>query len=139
MSDHIVDDLTISDDEGLLRRVPNLPNMFKVDHNTGKTRPSSVVFSDRADGIKLSVTLESPLLKDSSEYSHAIKQFPGFGLLKLTAGFVRHQVKPAQMIQRDPTADDPHHALVIGDKSKATCQAMAKAAIWKIKPIADSK
>jgi hypothetical protein len=41
------DDLSIEDNEGLLRRVPNHPNMVKFDPNINAYRPSSACFCDR--------------------------------------------------------------------------------------------
>ena len=128
-----IDDTSITNCEGLLRRIPNWPNMYKFDQNTKKFRPTSALFSDRDKGYKLSVTLEKPLL-DSGEDHHKATHKIGFGLAKIIAGFVRTEITPNQIIQRSPTSEDPHHGLVIGEKNKSTRRALAKHAEIIIDP-----
>jgi len=130
----IEDDSTVEDDHGLLRRIPNLPNMVKWDSNLKAYRPSSLCFSDRDGGIELSITLEQPLLSSGGSHHDAIIKMPGFGLARLNAGFVRHEMNPPQIINRAPTPEDPHHGLVIGSKSKKAKSSMAKAAVLIIEP-----
>lgn len=127
------DDETILDDEGLLRRVPNWPNMVKFDQNKQEMRPTSACFSDKDDGIELSVTLEKPHCDNGGTYESAAK-VNGFGLAKVKAGKARNITDPAQKIARNPTADDPHHGLVVGRKNKTAKRKLAMAAKLVIEP-----
>ena len=45
MAEENEDDVTIEDPDGLLRRVPNWPNMFKLDKNMNAYRPTSLCLS----------------------------------------------------------------------------------------------
>ena len=140
MADEHVDDLSIMDDEGLLRRVPNQPNMIKYDENIQAHRPTSACFCDRQTQDKeLSITLEKPLKDSGGSEESAIQDNPGFGLARLLAGTVRHDITPNQIITRAPTGADPHHGLVIGDKTKATKRTLAKKASLIITPQLDEK
>lgn len=135
MAEDIQDDLTIQDTDGLLRRVPNWPDMVKYDDNLKAYRLSSQCFSDRSTRDReVSVTLERPLLDGGGKYEDAIATMPDFGLARLDAGFVRHNLEPAQKIRREPTDNDPHHALVVGQKNTRAKKDMAKAATLIIQP-----
>lgn len=129
MTDERVDDPSIKDDDGLLRRVPNQPSMFKIDKNTNKKRLSSVCFRDNATkNREVSVTLEQPLLESGKTHDDALNGFENFGLARIKAGFVRHGLSQPQIVAKDPTPEDPHHGLVIGEKSKKTLSAIASSA-----------
>lgn len=134
MPENIDDDITIEDNDGILRRVPNWPDMIKFDKNMNAYRATSACFSDKDDGKELSITLEQPLLDSGATLQDAIAGDPRFGLARLTAGFVRHAIAPAQKLLRAPTQDDPYHGLVIGEKSKKAKKALAKAATLVIQP-----
>lgn len=135
MSDEFEDDSSIEDEDGLLRRIPNWPSMLKYDKNLGSYRPSSVCFSDREGGTQLSITLKRLLLEAGGKIEDAIATFPhGFGVACLTAGFVRNEVSPSQIVIRQPTCEDPYHGLVVGEKSKSTRKTMAKNATILIQP-----
>ncbi len=134
MAEENEDDVTIEDLDGILRRVPNWPDMFKLDKNMNAYRPTSACFTDKDGGKKLSVTLERPLLDGGGTHKDAIAIEPKFGLARIEAGFVRHNVVPAQKIQREPTGTDLYHALIIGEKDKRARKAMAKAAQLIITP-----
>lgn len=128
------DDASIDDNDGLLRRILNRPIMLKFDENLNIIRPSSACFTDRGDGQELSVTLERPLLDSGMKHTDAIAGNAGFGLARLCAGFVRHNLKPAQAIVREPTSEDPFHALIAGKKEKKAAKKMALAATILIQP-----
>lgn len=135
MNDTNGDDLSIEDNEGLLRRVPNHPNMVKFDSNINAYRPSSVCFCDReTQDREVSITLEKPLKEDGHSEEFAINDFPGFGVARVLANVVRHEVNPKQLISRKPTESDPYHGLVVGDKTRATKKAIAKRATLLINP-----
>lgn len=132
MTDVVEDDLTIEDDEGLLRRVPNWPNMVKFDSNLNSLRASSACFSDReTNDVEVSVTLEKPLQESGGNHYDVISSLPGFGLARLLVGFARSK---EQIINKRPTGDDPHHGLIIGNKNKRTKTALAKNSVLVIKP-----
>lgn len=134
MPEDIQDDISIDDTDGILRRVPNWPDMVKFDANLNTYRATSACFSDKAGSKELSITLERPLLESGQTHQHAIVHEPKFGLARLTAGFVRHQIQPAQKLVREPTEKDVFHGLVVGEKSKQAKKAMAKAAVLVIRP-----
>ncbi len=73
MSDEKDDDLTITDDDGLLRRVPNWPNMVKYDENINAYRTTSVCFSDpETKDREVSISLEKDLLDSGNEHTDLI-------------------------------------------------------------------
>ena len=140
MTDESTDDLSITDDEGLLRRVPNQPNMVKYDDNIKAYRPTSVCFCDRETQDKeLSITLEKSLNDNGENTEAAIQNYPGFGLARLLTGVVRNSITPQQIITRNPTDEDPHHGLIIGNKTKSTKKNLAKQATLIITPLLDEK
>jgi len=140
MTDETVDDLSITDDEGLLRRVPNQPNMVKYDENIKAYRPTSVCFCDRETKDKeLSITLEKSLTDSGERTESATQNNPGFGLARLLTGVVRDNITPQQIITRAPTDADPHHGLIIGDKTKSTKKNLAKQAVLIITPQLDEE
>ncbi|MBL4865286.1 MAG: hypothetical protein JKY67_02795 [Pseudomonadales bacterium] len=129
----IEDNINVADEDRLLRRIPNNPNMLKFDQSTQTVRPSSAAFKDRTDGRELSVTLEKQLLEDGNVHEYAIRNFEGFGLAAIGVKFVR-SLKPAQFVIADPTPDDPYHALIVGDKKNRTFKELSKASTLLIKP-----
>lgn len=116
------DDLSIIDEDGLLRRIPNWPSMYVWDHNIDSYRPSTANFKDS----DLSVSLEKDLLDAGNDHNEAVKNHPDFGLLKVSAGFVRNELANQQAINRDPVPEDPYHALVFGKKSKGDCRKLVE-------------
>lgn len=136
MAEDIQDDISINDNDGILRRVPNWPGMVKFDANMNAYRATSACFSDKGGGKELSITLERPLLDSGHTHQYAIAQDPKFGLARLAVAFVRHEIVPAQKLISSPTADDAFHGLVIGEKNKQAKKALAKAAVLVIEPAA---
>jgi len=130
-----MDDPSIHDEDGLLRRVPNWPTMMVLDENRNVLRPSSACFSDgETHDEEISVTLEKSLLESGGRHETAITNFPDFGLARLKAGLVRNELASPQVIRRDATDADPHHALIIGKKTKADKRKMALNSTLVIKP-----
>lgn len=135
MVDEREDDPSIADEDGLLRRVPNWPNMVKFDHNLATYRPSSVCFSDRdTNDLEVSITLQRQLLESGGNEADAIKNHPGFGLACIVAGFVRNDLNHKQIVLSEPVDIDPFHGLVVGIKDSKTKSAMAKCAVLLINP-----
>lgn len=132
--DDFQDDSTILSDDQLLRRVPPWPNMVKFDENLQKLRPTSACFSDEDGGVQLSVTLETPLLESGFTHQDAAR-FEGFGVARVSADRARNMSTPCQKLVRNPTDDDPHHALVVGEKSKSQKRKIAQAAELVITPV----
>ncbi len=129
------DDPSIEDDDGLLRRVPNWPNMVKLDQNLNKYRPSSVCFSDKVTrDLEVSITLQRPLHENGGSDSDTIKNYPEFGLAHLPAGLVRNSLNHKQIVVAVPTEDDSYHGLIVGTKDSKTKRAMAKSATLLIEP-----
>ena len=93
------DDPSIEDQDGLLRRVPDWPNMIKLDKNLNTYRPSSVCFSDKeTNDLEVSMSLQRQLLEDGGIEADAIKDHPGFGLARILAGFVRNDHNHQQVV-----------------------------------------
>jgi hypothetical protein len=121
------DDVTILDEDALLRRIPNWPDMVRRDQVSGQYRPTSASFADRDTGDReISVTHEANLLAANCTHMDALNGNQEFGLASIHAGFPRKQISTPQAIARDPIDSDPHHCLIIGNKSKADKRALAK-------------
>src|SRR4051812_22133372 len=96
-----VDDPSISNDEVLWRRI--LPAWI-YHQPDGVIRPASVAFSDRLSS-ELSVHLASVL----SDPDRALAGRPQDSLVAVTVSLVRSL---GYAVARDPTPDDPSHALI---------------------------
>ena len=130
-----IDDVSIADEDRLLRRVPNWPNMTKFDPRIGAIRVTSACFSDvGTNDREVSMTLEKDLLNSGGRHEDAIALHPGFGLASLGVEVVRNDLPTKQIIVRNPQPDDPYHCLVIGDKGKAEKRMMAKKSELIIEP-----
>src|SRR5437763_8809051 len=97
------DDPTIPDEAELWRRIPHTQICF--DANLGRQRPESWAFSDDPDGEPMSVALADIAVNPQA----ALAGLQGFALASITAGLAR---ECQQFIVRDPTPEDPAHALV---------------------------
>jgi len=94
-------------------------------------RLSSAAFSNSGDGTGMSVSLGREAQEAGISPRRALTRFPRFGLASLFASACR---KHRQAIQRDPTAEDPHHALVNGEKPKSVQKSLARTATVLVKP-----
>lgn len=117
------DDPAIGDDDDLWRRIA--PDWVVLDENEdqergGRVRPSSAAFRDRS----LSVLLAR---EDTHERALAGWQERGFSLAAITAGLARQH---RQSVCREPTKDDPAHAVVEGKKKGRVDEKLAIAAKW---------
>lgn len=123
-----VDDRSVLDGDPLWRR---LRPEHVVPDGQGGWRASSAAFSNSSDGTGMSVTLGREAETAGIDARRALGRFPLFGLASVSAGICRtHE----QAIQRDPTVDDHHHALVNGDKPRRIQRALAKAATLLVRP-----
>jgi hypothetical protein len=122
------DDPTVLDPDPLWRRIH--PVHF-VDDGQGGKRLSSAAFDNSSDGTGMSVSLGREAEAAGVAPETALQRFPRFGMASITAGTCRTH---NQAIQRDPTEDDRHHALVNGDKPKRVQKKMAGAATILVSP-----
>jgi len=122
------DDPTISNEAELLRRIPRWH--IVSDDNTNERRPSSAAFDNDKDG-PMSVTLADELKRGGRSLESALAGHTGFALASITAGLVR---ECQQGIVRDPTPDEPAHALVFGKKTGSVRKKLSRSARWVIPP-----
>jgi hypothetical protein len=124
-----VDDPSVLDDQRVIRRIP--PIWRVVDHNNNSWRVSSAAFANSSDGSPTSVSLETEMPPLGQIASRMEQQFPGYSLAALTVAVARAN---AQGVQRDPTAEDPSHALLFGKKTDGIKSRLAKACVWVFHP-----
>jgi hypothetical protein len=122
------DDSTIPDSVELLRRIP--PRHFSSDES-GQVRPSSAAFEDHPDGSPMSVILADILAATGRNSIEVLVGLTGFALASITVGVVREN---GQGVMRDPTPDEPAHALVFGKKTHSIRKKLARSARWVIPP-----
>lgn len=118
------DDPSILDPDPPWRRVH--PDWI-VPGSDGADRLSSAAFENSPDGTGTSVTLGREARAAGVTPVRALARFPGYRLVSVTAGACR---AVEQAIARDPTEEDPHHALVEGRKTKSTRRELARAAAF---------
>lgn len=126
------DDRTIREEERLLRRVP-LVHIVRND-NRGSYRVSSAAFTNSSDGSGMSVSIETMLQQHGLGVETVLRGFDGFGVVALTAGFVRVH---GQGVVKKPLLDDPSHGEVVGKKTRSTQRAFARQAEWVVRPEVD--
>lgn len=119
------DDPTISDEAELWRRIP--PWHFVRDENTQRVRPSSAAFDDHPDGSPMSVLIA----EEAGAPNPVLANYEGFALASITAGLAR---MCKQGVARDPTPNEPAHALLFGKKSNSVRKQLAKQSHWVIAP-----
>ena len=118
------DDVSIRDDERLLRRVHIA--LLVRDDDTGLARVSSGVFKDR----ELSVHIESVLKEIGRSAESCLQNCNTLKLVSITAGNARQF---NQAVCRKPIPNDPSHGLVYGSKNNPKIQnGLRAAAIWVI-------
>ena len=124
------DDLTITDDAALWRRIPSWH--FVYDENLGRMRPSSAAFDNDGDDHPMSIVLAELVLVSGRNHTEILAGHIGFALAQFTAGLARSK---QQGVQRDPLSDEPAHALVFGKKSGSVKRAFANASQWIVPPL----
>jgi hypothetical protein len=122
-----VDDLTIANAADLWRRI--FPRWWILDEDSGTRRLSSQAFEDSKDKSPMSVTIAA----ECAGQALVLAKYPGYGLAVFTAGQAR---LCGQILQRNPTADDPAHAHVIGKKNKTAKDCLRSAAALLVSPTA---
>ncbi len=121
---------TVPDHTALWRRVPNWPQWTIFDENLGRLRPSSIAFQDNPDGSAMSSFLEG----HGNTVEEVLVGHETFGVASVTAGLVRSH---GLSIIHDPLAGLPSHVEVPGPKPKRVQSALAKAAVWVVKPVGE--
>jgi hypothetical protein len=116
-----VDDGSIADDAGLLRRIR--PDQIVDDANVGKRRPSSAAFKD----IEMSVDAEQILASNGLDWKFSIKDYPGYSLARFEA---RHARAKMLAVVHKPLPDNPAHTEVVGKKSKGIANYLLAASTW---------
>ena len=125
-----VDDLTITNDDQLLRRIS--PQWFVPDYNEGRWRPSSASFEDSPDNTPMSVHLVSVLEAAGIPSASVLHGHEGYGLVQFAASMARQL---AQLLVRDPQPNEPAHVLVVGNKSRSIRRQFAMSAVWVVEPM----
>jgi hypothetical protein len=123
------DDHTILDTVALYRRIP--PQWVVLDENLGRVRPTSQAFQNSPNGTPMSVALSDVLFELGRTPESLLTGLEGFGLASITAGLARGC---GQGIKRDPTPEEPAHALVFGKKTASVKNRFAKECQWVIQP-----
>jgi hypothetical protein len=113
------DDPSIADSTELWRRIH--PSQIVFDGTLGRKRPSSASYK----GVELSV-----VVSDSGRTpAEVLLKFPSHSLASILAGLARSK---SQRLVRQPTADEPAHGLIVGQKPKSVLDDFAKNARWLI-------
>ena len=94
-------------------------------------RPASAAFDDSSDGSPMSVVLESKAIELGRGPNDVLLGHAGFGLVRFQAGIAR---ACGQGIARDPTPDEPAHAVVFGKKPKSVQRKIRSASEWVVLP-----
>jgi hypothetical protein len=91
-------------------------------------RPDSPAFDDDSDDKPMSVVIA----REGRDPNEVLVGHEGFGLVELT---IQELNAVGQEVLRDPLADEPDHALVMGTKTLATRRHLAKTCRWVVRPL----
>ena len=119
------DDVTISNEDRLLRRVR--PNQLIVETD-GSQRPSSAIFK----APELSINIESLMIEQNRKPEDSLTNYPGEFLTSITAGQVRVYNLP--IVKDIEPSSDPAHGLVLGKKTNSFANAMVRQQQWIVPP-----
>jgi len=128
-SQRLVDDATITNDAELWRRIH--PTWVVHDENTEGVRVSSAAFDNSPDGSPTSVLLADTVRETDRTAENVIAGLGGYALASITAGQARDC---KQGVARNPLPNEPAHAYVFGQKTKALKRCLARHAEWVISP-----
>lgn len=129
-SEWLVDDVTITDDSELWRRIH--PAWVVLDRNTASMRLSSAAFGNSTDGSPTSVLLADLVRESGRTAEQVIAKFDPYALASITAGQARDC---EQGVARDALPNEPAHAYVFGRKTKVLKRCLARHAEWVIPPV----
>ena len=110
----------------LWRRVPWKPAQIVFDDNEQRWRPSSAAFNDHPGGSAMSVDIA-----EGQSAEEALAGHPQTALAGFPADVVQQH---GLTVERKALPDNPHHAEVVGKKTKGVRNAFAKAATWVVPP-----
>jgi len=116
-----VDDGSIADDAGLLRRIR--PDQIVDDKNSGEKRASSAAFKDP----EMSVDAEPILQANGFNWKFCLRNYVGFSLVRFQAGAAR--AKQLAVVHK-PEADNPGHTEVIGKKTHGIANHLRSVSEW---------
>ena len=117
-----VDDGSISDATGLLRRIR--PDQIVDDQNRGLRRPSSAAFKDPA----LSVDAESLLAAHGLDWHFSLHGYQGYSLVRFRAGVAR--ALGLAVIPRPIPNENPAHTEVDGKKTQGIANSLVAGSQW---------
>lgn len=117
----------VPSDTFLYRRIR--PEWYVAD-GTGGHRASSAAFQDLRGS--LSVALGVVLECHNRPPEDVVANFPGYGLYRLSVGFVRGL---GLGVIRDPTEDEPWHGSVCGKKTKSIKTQLSNGGEWALRPV----
>lgn len=123
-----VDDLTIEDQDELLRRI--FPGWWIFDKNLGSLRPTSQAFKNHRDGSPMSVYLQKELDEHGLNPESVLAGHEDFALASITAGLAR---QCEQGVMKRPDID-LGHAEVFGEKTDSVRRKFAENSIWVVLP-----
>lgn len=124
----------IDDEDCLLRRVANRPDLVKRDGDV--VRPSSVAFRPAGLDDKISVEIRK-LLKEPSDPLSTLADHPDHGLVEFRAGLPRSL---GLDVEHDPLPDNDAHGNIVGlgglarSERKRLSREMALRAVWVRQP-----
>jgi hypothetical protein len=124
----------IADEDWLLRRVANRPDLIKRDGDA--VRPSSVAFRPAGQDGKISVDIRN-LLEDPSDPVAVLEDHPDHGLVELRAGVPRSL---GMEVEHDPLPDNNAHGNIVGvdalarAERKRVSRELALRAVWIRQP-----
>jgi hypothetical protein len=125
--DDALDDPSIPDRAALWRRIAPRKEWVIFDENLGASRATSAAFRDAS----LSVILGDEVIESGRTVAGLLIPYPNYGMVEFAAELAR---RLGQIVRRDPTPEEPAHALVAGVKTRKTSSAFAKAARWIVRP-----
>lgn len=127
----IPDDLSIADDEVLLRRIHPAWVTYN-DDNPLQSRISSAAFQNYPNTDTMSVQLQSILHERGESAVNMLIGHDGYGIAAITAGHVR---SCSQGVIRAATDVEPAHCHVLGPKKQSSVKReIAKGATLLIAP-----
>lgn len=116
-----IDDGSIPDDAGLLRRIR--PDQVVPDENLGGLRPSSAAFKD----LEMSVDAEPILVANGQDWRFTLQGYAGYSL----ARFVAHKPRSLGLpVIHKPQDKNPAHTEVHGKKTRSNAREIADSSQW---------
>ena len=114
-------------DAHLWRRVPE---WHWVDDGKGGKRPSSAAYEDDPDGSPTSVTIA-----EESTISRCLDPVRALPKLFAVAEFPSQAARDKKLtVRRDPTEEEPAHALMTGNKTKSVRNHLVRNSTWAHEP-----